>query len=116
MYFLYCFSVKITITPDRINPRFEHWTVDQKQKLQNNPELPDTEDMQTDLAEDGSLVVWAKMKSSVLKEKEKFETTVEKYVKNMFHIHPFRTDQDTQLNIKIDVINGMEGILIFSVF
>lgn len=107
--------MKITIIPDHNNPHLERWMVDFKQSLQENPDLTETENIKPDFPEDGSLVVWAKMTSSVLNDKTQFQNTVDKYVNTMFQKHPFQTDRETKLSIKIEVLNNIEG-KIFSYF
>jgi hypothetical protein len=63
----------------------------------------------TELAEQGSLVLWTKMSSSVMQKKESFMKEVDEFVFKLMDKCPMETDENTTLTVKIDVIEDLEG-------
>jgi hypothetical protein len=63
----------------------------------------------TELTEKGSLVLWTKMSSSVIKKKESFMKEVDEFVFKLMDKCPVETDEKTTLTVKIDVIENLEG-------
>jgi len=63
----------------------------------------------TELAEKGSLVLWTKMSSSVMKKKESFMKEVDEFVFKLMEKCPVENDEKTTLTVKIDVIEDLEG-------
>jgi hypothetical protein len=63
----------------------------------------------TQLTEKGSLVLWTKMSSSVIKKKESFMKEVDEFVFKLMDKCPVETDEKTTLTVKIDVIENLEG-------
>ena len=76
---------------------------------QIQPEELSTESIITELAEKGSLVLWTKMLSSVMKKKESFMKEVDEFVFKLMDKCPVKTDEKTTLTVKIDVIEDLEG-------
>ena len=68
-----------------------------------------SESIIAELAEKGSLVLWIKMSSSVMKKKESFMKEVDEFVFKLMDKCPVETDEKTTLTVKIDVIEDLEG-------
>ena len=73
------------------------------------PEELSSESIIPELAEKGSLVLWTKMSSSVMKKKESFMKEVDEFVFKLMDKCPVETDEKTILTVKIDVIEDLEG-------
>ena len=76
---------------------------------QIQPQKLSSESIITELAEQGSLVLWTKMSSSVMKNKESFMKEVDEFVFKLMDKCPVETDEKTILTVKIDVIENLEG-------
>ena len=63
----------------------------------------------TELKEQGSLVLWTKMSSSVMKNKEYFMKEVDEFVYKLMDKCSVETDEKTTLTVKIDVIENLDG-------
>ena len=68
-----------------------------------------SESIITELAEQGSLVLWTKMSSSVMQKNESFMKEVDEFVFKLMDKCPVETDEKTTLTVKIDVIENLEG-------
>jgi hypothetical protein len=76
---------------------------------QIQPQKCSSKSIITELTEKGSLVLWTKMSSSVIKKKESFMKEVDEFVFKLMDKCPVETDEKTTLTVKIDVIENLEG-------
>ena len=76
---------------------------------QIQPQKLSSKSIITELTEKGSLVLWTKMSSSVIKKKESFMKEVDEFVFKLMDKCPVQTDEKTTLTVKIDVIENLEG-------
>jgi hypothetical protein len=76
---------------------------------QIQPQKLSSKSIITELTEKGSLVLWTKMSSSVIKKKESFMKEVDEFVFKLMDKCPVETDEKTTLTVKIDVIENLEG-------
>ena len=76
---------------------------------QIQPQELSSESIITELAEQGSLVLWTKMSSSVMKNKESFMKEVDEFVFKLMDKCPVETDEKTTLTVRVDVIEDLEG-------
>ena len=68
-----------------------------------------SESIVAELVEQGSLVLWTKMSSSVMQKKESFMKEVDEFVFKLMDKCPVETDEKTTLTVKIDVIEDLES-------
>jgi hypothetical protein len=76
---------------------------------QIQPQKLSSKSITTEFTEKGSLVLWTKMSSSVIKKKESFMKEVDEFVFKLMDKCPVETDEKTTLTVKIDVIENLEG-------
>ena len=76
---------------------------------QIQPQKLSSKSIITELTEKGSLVLWTKMSSSVIKKKESFMKEVDEFVFKLMDKCPVETDEKTIPTVKIDVIENLEG-------
>jgi uncharacterized protein YlaN (UPF0358 family) len=67
------------------------------------------ESVTVELVEDGSLVIWTKLNSSVVKSREQFTENMDKFMVNLFRNCPIETEKETKFSVKIDIIDSTEG-------
>jgi hypothetical protein len=76
---------------------------------QIHPQKMSSKSTITELKEHGSLVLWTKMSSSVMKNKESFMKEVDEFVFKLMDKCSVETDEKTTMTVKIDVIADLEG-------
>jgi hypothetical protein len=57
----------------------------------------------------GSLVIWTKLNSSVVKSRGQFTDNMDKFMVNLFRKCPIETEKETKFSVKIDIIDSTEG-------
>ena len=67
------------------------------------------ESVTVEFVEDGSLVIWTKLNSSVVKSRGQFTENMDKFMVNLFRNCPIETEKETKFSVKIDIIDSTEG-------
>ena len=67
------------------------------------------ESVTVELIEDGSLVIWTKLNSSVVRSRGQFIDNMDKFMVNLFRKCPIETEKETKFSVKIDIIDSTEG-------
>lgn len=67
------------------------------------------ESVTVEFVEDGSLVIWTKLNSSVVKSRGQFTEHMDIFMVNLFRNCPIETEKETKFSVKIDIIDSTEG-------
>lgn len=67
------------------------------------------ESVTVEFVENGSLVIWTKLNSSVVKSRGQFTENMDIFMVNLFRNCPIETEKETKFFVKIDIIDSTEG-------
>jgi hypothetical protein len=102
-------TAKITIKQDQgdMPPTWVAHVIMVQRRLTNDLDVD--ESVTVELIEDGSLVIWTKLNSSVVRSRGQFTDNMDKFMVNLFRKCPIETEKETKFSVKIDIIDSTEG-------
>lgn len=100
-------TAKLVITKKTDIPK--NWKDIVKKKQKREKDSLDIDGMTVELIHDGSLVVWAKLDNSVVKNGTTFVNTMDNFMLNLFKKCPVETEKETSISIKVEILDSTEG-------